>query len=43
MAKCRIWFYVEAKNDLGRSWQDLIAHNQTSIHALTSGFRTLWG
>ena len=42
MANVEFGFMLRQKNDLGRSWQDLIAHNQTSIHALTSGFTTLW-
>ncbi len=35
-------FMLRQKNDPGRSWQDLIAHNRTSIDALRTGFSTLW-
>lgn len=33
---------LKQKNELGWSWQDLIANNRASIEALTSGFTTLW-
>ncbi len=42
MAHVEFGFMLRQKNDSGRSWQDLIAHNQTSINALTSGFTSLW-
>lgn len=35
-------FMLRQKSDSGQSSQDLIAHNQASIAALTSGFSSLW-
>jgi len=40
MANVEFGFMLRQKNDPGRSWQDLIAHNQTSINALTIGRKT---
>ena len=42
MSNVEFGFMLRQKNDPGRSWQDLVAHNQTSISALTAGFSTLW-
>ena len=42
MAQVEFGFMLRQKNEQGQSWQDLIAHNQTSIAALTSGFSSLW-
>ncbi len=42
MAHVEFGFMLRPKSDPGHSWQDLIAHNQTSIAALTSGFSSLW-
>ncbi|GAC1455011.1 MAG: LLM class F420-dependent oxidoreductase [Ktedonobacteraceae bacterium] len=42
MAHVEFGFMLRQKNDPGRSWQNLLVHNQTSISALTSGFSTLW-
>ncbi|GAC1422981.1 MAG: LLM class F420-dependent oxidoreductase [Ktedonobacteraceae bacterium] len=42
MARVEFGFMLRQKNDPGRSWQNLLVHNQTSISALTSGFSTLW-
>ena len=42
MAHAEFGFMLRQKSDSGQSWQDLIAHNQASIAALTSGFSSLW-
>ncbi|GAC1358468.1 MAG: LLM class F420-dependent oxidoreductase [Ktedonobacteraceae bacterium] len=42
MASVEFGFMLKQKNEPGWSWQDLLAYNQASIKALTSGFTTLW-